>query len=265
MGCAFLAGCLMLRAAPPVPPGPPSDPARSELHAAQLMAAALSAQQAGKEEMQKMDRVFADLEAKYPQNAAIVNGHAEFLWSTEEHARAVEKWRAAEKLDPNFAPALDHLGDVAFGTGEVKKAAEYYERAVRNAPKNAAYHFGYANVVFLFRHDLHDATHLDSDSLLYESLKHFSEASRLEPLNASYARAFAETYYAIPKPDWSEALKAWRHLYDISPQKDFALLNLARVQMKLGNKPEARASLAEIQDPKFERLKARLTERIETE
>lgn len=229
------------------------------------MAVALSARQAGKEEMQKMDGVFADLETKYPQDAAIANGHAEFLWSTGEHARAVEKWRAAEKLDPNFAPALDHLGDVAFGRGEVKKAAEYYERAVRSAPTNAAYHFGYANVVFLFRHDLHDDAHPDSDSLLDESLKHFAEASRLDPLNANYARAFAETFYAIPKPDWSEALKAWRHLYDISPQKDFALLNLARVHMKLGNKPQARASLAEIQDPKFDRLKGRLNERIDAE
>jgi len=265
MGCVFLAGCVFLRATPPGPPAPTPDTARGELHAAQLMAASLFIRQAGKEEMQKMDGVFAELEVKYPQDAAIVNGHAEFLWSTEDRDRAVEKWRAAEKLDPNFAPALDHLGDVAFGLGEVKKAADYYARAVRIAPDNAAYHFGYANVVFLFRHDLHDATHADSDSLLDESLKHFAEASRLDPLNTNYARAFAETYYAIPKPDWSEALKAWRHLYDISPTKDFALLNLARVHMKLGNKPEARASLGEIQDPKFDRAKARLKGRIEVE
>jgi len=119
--------------------------------------------------------------------------------------------------------------------------------------------------VFLFRHDLHDGAHPDSDSLLDESLKHFAEASRLEPLNASYARAFAETFYAVPKPDWSEALNAWRQLYEISPQKDCALLNLARVHMKLGNKPEARSSLAEVQDPKYDRMKARLQERIEAE
>lgn len=229
------------------------------------MAAALFARRAGKEELQQMDGIFAGLETKYPQSAAIVNGHAEFLWSVEEHARAVEKWQAAEKLDANFAPALDHLGDVAFGAGEVRKAADYYARAVRNAPNNATYHFGYANVVFLFRHELHDATHRDSDSLLDEALQHFAEASRLEPLNADYARTLAETFYVLPKPDWNEALKAWRHFYDISPQKDFALLNLARVHMKLGNKPEARANLAEIQDPRFDRLKARLKERIEVE
>lgn len=254
-----------MRAVPPAPPAPPQDTARGELHAAQLMAASLFARQAGKEDMQKMDHIFADLEVKYPNDVAIVNGRAEFLWETEEHARAVEKWRAAEKLDPKFGPVLDHLAEVALGLGEVKKAADYFARAVHSTPNDAAYHFGYANVLFLFRHDLHDAGHPDSDSLIDESLKHFAEAARLEPLNADYARAFAETFYAIPKPDWNEALKAWRHLYDISTQKDFALLNLARVYLNLGNKPEARASLTEIQDPKFDRLKTRLRERIESE
>ena len=66
-------------------------------------------------------------------------------------------------------------------------------------------------------------------------------------------------------PDWRTALRAWQHFYDITPQKDFALLNLARVHMKLGNKEEARTSLSRIQSPEFDRLKTRLGERIETE
>ncbi|MEP6671827.1 MAG: tetratricopeptide repeat protein [Chthoniobacter sp.] len=262
MAGAFLLGTVFLRAAPPAPP--PSTP-QGELHAAQLMEAALLARQAGREELLKLDGVFRDLETKYPRDAAIKNGHAEFLWTIGEHSRAVETWLAAEKLDPHNAAVLDHLGGSAFAAGEVKKAAGYYARAVSNAPENAAYHFSYANLVFLFRHDLHDATHSESDSLIDEALQHFAEAARLEPLNAEYARAFAETFYSVAKPDWGEALKAWQHLSDISSQKDFALLNLARVHMKLGNKPEARASLALVQDPKFDRLKARLIERIDRE
>jgi tetratricopeptide (TPR) repeat protein len=149
--------------------------------------------------------------------------------------------------------------------GEVKKAVEYYARAIHSVPNNADYHFNYANVVFLFRHDLHDATHPDSNGRITEALQHFAEATRLQPTNADYARAFAETFYSIPQPDWHEALKAWQHLYDLSAEKDFALLNIARVHLKLGNKPEARAALAQVQDPKFARLKGRLSERIETE
>jgi tetratricopeptide (TPR) repeat protein len=259
----LLLGISCLHAAPPVTP--PAETPQGELHAAQWMAAALFARQADQEELQKLDRVFADLEAKYPRDAAMANGHAEFLWNTGEHDRAWKTWLAAEKLDPNNATVLDHLGGCSLATSEVKKAAGYYARAVSIAPDNADYQFSYANVAFLFRHDLHDAAHPDSESMLVEALQHFSEAARLEPLNAEYARAFAETFYALEKPDWHEALKAWQHLADILPAKDFALLNIARVQMKLGRKPEARASLAQIQDPKYGRLKARLSERIEAE
>ncbi len=259
---ALLWGSAILRSAPPSPP--PETP-QGELHAAQMLEVALLARQAGAEELQKLDRVFSSLEAKYPGDAAIKNGHAEFLWSIDERPRAVETWLAAEKLDPHNGAVLDHLGGSFLAAGNVKKAAGYYARAVSSAPDNAGYHFSYANLVFLFRHDLHDAAHPESDSLLEEALKQFAEAARLEPLNADYARAFAETFYSMPKPEWREALKAWQHLSDISSQKDFALLNLARVHMKLGNKPEARASLALVQDPKYDRLKARLIERIETE
>jgi len=262
IACVLLSGSAFLRSAPPAPP--PSTPL-SELHAAQLMEATLLARQAGPEELQKLDRIFGDLETKYPLDAAIKNGHAEFLWSIGEQHRAVAAWLAAEKLDPNNAAVLDHLAGSSFAAGEVKKAAGYYVRAMGSAPDNAGYHFSYANLVFLFRHELHDAAHPESNSLLEEALKHFAEAARLEPRNTEYARAFAETFYSMAKPEWPEALKAWQHLSDISPQKDFALLNLARVHMKLGNKPEARASLALIQDPKYDRLKARLIERIEAE
>jgi tetratricopeptide (TPR) repeat protein len=262
LGCALLLGGTQLHA---VPPAPPPQTSQGELHAAQLMAAGLFARQAGPEELQKLERTFADLDAKYPGDAAVRNGHAEFLWGMGERNRAVKTWQEAEKLDPKNGAVLDHLAGNAVALGDVKKAAGYYARAVSSAPENAGYHFSYANVMFLFRHELHDTAHPESDGLIDEALKHFAEAARLEPLNAEYARGFAETFYSVTEPDWREALKAWQHVYEISPQKDFALVNLARVQMKLGNKPEARAALTQVQDPKFSRLKGRLSERIEAE
>ena len=259
---AVLLAALPAHAGVPLPP-PPS--ALEELHAAKLVEAALFARKAGLEDWQKMERIYTDLEVKYPRDPAIWNGHAEFLWSIDERHRAVEAWLAAEKLDPANAAVLDHLGGSFLAAGEVKKSAGYYARAAASAPDNAAYHFAYANIAFLFRHDLHDATHPDSESVLNEALKQFSEAVRLQPLNADYARAFAETFYTISKPDWHAALQAWQHFHEISPQKDFAFINLARVQMKLGNKDEARASLAQVQGSEFARIKARLSERIESE
>ncbi len=229
------------------------------------MEAALLARQAGAEDLKKMERIYADLAAKYPKDAAMKNGQAEFLWNEGKHERAVEAWLAAEKIDPANPVVLDHLGGSSLSAGDAKKAASYYERATANAPDNAAYHYNYANVAYLFRHELLNTVRPDATAVLRHALGHFAEASRLQPLNTEYARAYAETFYTIPDPDWQTALQAWQHFYEITPGKDFALLNLARVQMKLGQKPAAIESLSKIQDPHFEHLKARLRERLDKE
>jgi len=250
------------RGAAPLPP--PESP-QAELRAAKLLETALDARHAGDQDWQKLENIYTDLEARYPGESAVRNSHAEFLWNKGEQRRAVDTWLAAEKLDPSDAVVLDHLGGSFLAAGDAKKAAGYFARAVESAPDNAGYHFSYANVAFLFRHELHDAIHPDSEAVLDEAMKQFSEAARLQPLNAEYARAFAEAFYTVSKPDWHAALQAWQHFYEVSARKDFALLNLARVHLKLGNKTEARASLARIQGTEYGRLKARLSEQIDSE
>ena len=262
LSMAMLLGACLLRV---FGQAPATAPAQDELRAAKLLETALFARQAGADEWQKLDRIHTDLDAKYPRDANVRNAHAEFLWSIGDRARAVEVWLAAEKIDRRNAIVLEHLGGSFLAAGDAKKAAGFYGRAVSSAPTDAACHYNYANVSFLFRHELRDATRPTDDAVILDALAHFSEAARLQPLDPDYARSYAETFYSVPVPDWHAALRAWQHFYDISPQKDFALLNLARVHMKLGNKPEARATLSRIQSPEFDRLKARLGERIETE
>jgi len=262
----FLAVCLAgLLAFSPASARAAEPTARDELAAAELMETALLARQAGLEDMRKMETVYAGLVAKYPKDAAVRNGQAEFFWNEGKRDRAVETWQAAEQLDPKNAVVLDHLGDCHLGNGEAKKAAGYYARATASAPANPAYHYSYANVAYIFRHELLDVDHPDAAAVLRLALHHFGEASRLEPLNIEYARAYAETFYTMPDPDWPTALQAWQHFYEITPGKDFALLNLARVHMKLGHKPQARESLSQIKSPEYDRIKTRLRERIEAE
>ena len=177
----------------------------------------------------------------------------------------MSEWLAAEQIEPGNATVLDHLGGAFLAAGAVKKSAAYYGQAVASAPGNAAAQFSFANVLFLFRHQLLDARQPDAEAVLQRALGHFAAASRLEPLNADYARAYAETFYTMARPDWSAALAAWQHFLEVTPQKDFANTNLARVYMKLGQKTEARSRLNEIHGGDSARLKARLLERIEAE
>jgi tetratricopeptide (TPR) repeat protein len=236
-----------------------------ELRAAKLMETTLFARQAEPAEWRKLDRFYEELGAKYPADATVKNAHAEWLWTMGEHDRAVDRWLAAEKIDPKNAVVLDHLGGSFLAGGDAKKAAAYYARATASVPENATYHHAYANVAFMFRHELLDAARPDASAMLRHALAHFAEAARLDPLNPEFARAYAETFYTVPDPDWSEALRAWQHVYEISPNRDFALLNIARVQMKLGDKNAAKESLARVQGSEFHGLRNRLRERIDTE
>lgn len=244
---------------------PAAPTAQEELRAAKLLETALLARRAGAEETDRLEKIYAALREKYPADAAVRNAHAEFLRGRGEAERAGGMWEEAVALDPQNAVALDHLAGRWLAAGEVKKSAACYARAVESAPGNAAYRFAFANVTFLFRHELSSAAQPDEAAVLAHALADFAAASRLAPLNPEYARAYAETFYSVPKPDWSEALTAWRHFSEISPQKDFAQANLARVHMKLGQKDAARACLEKIRGAAFQRIKARLRERIETE
>ena len=244
---------------------PAAPTAQEELRAAKLLETALLARRVGPEETARLEKIYAALLEKYPDDAAVRNAHAEFLWSRGESERAVGMWEEAVALDPKNAVALDRLAARWLAAGEVKKSAACSARAVESAPDNAAYRFAFANLTFLFRHELRSAAQPDEAAVLAHALADFAAASQLAPLNPEYASAYAETFYSLPKPDWGDALAAWQHFSEISPKKDFAQANLARVHMKLGQKDAARACLEKIQGADFQRIKARLSERLETE
>ena len=239
------------RAFAQAPAGPA---AQEELRAAKLVEIAVLARPASAEDTRKLNEIYAGLTAKYPRDATVRNAHAEFLASLGEQERA---------LAPKNAVVLNHLAEHWAAAGEVQKSAAFYARAVESAPENAAYRFAFANVTFLFRHELLSAAQPDEAAVLDHALADFAAASRLAPLNADYARAYAETFYSVVKPDWKAALAAWQHFAEISPQKDFAQANLVRVHLKLGQTEAARACLNRIQGADFENLKAKLNGQIE--
>lgn len=234
-----------------------------ELRAAKLMELTLAAKNADAQEWSKLDKVYSDLDIKYPRNVAVEGEWAQYLWDRGEKLLAMEKWETVTKMDPKNGPALSSLGNGYLGMGKIKQAADHFTRASDSAPDNASYHFDLGNVLFLFRHDLLDAEALDESRVIQRALRHFGEAARLEPLNIEYAKGYADTFFYAKPPDWATALTAWTHYLEITPHKDFAYSNLARVHMEMGQKEEARACLAQIHGVEFDHLKARLNQRID--
>lgn len=236
-----------------------------ELQAAKLMQAALAAREATPEEWRKLDDAYSSLITRNPRDVAVRSARAEFLWQRGDQAGAITEWQIAEKFDPKNAEILSHLGDGFLARGEARKAADYYARAAASSPASAPVHFALANVQFLFRHELLDEARPDAASVLDSALAHFAEASRLAPENADYARAYAETFYSVQKPDWVAALSAWQTVQRLNLQPDFALLNQARIHLKLGQFDAARRSLQQIQAPDYQKLKSRLEKKVAAE
>jgi len=211
----------------------------------------------------RVEQIYYQVVRDHPQSVPAQNALAAFLWKTGEAEEAVEHWRTAQRLDPENAEAANSLGGAYLGIGRVREAAEQFLLAVRFENHNPDYHFDLGNVEFIFRSDLTAAWKIDSAELLQRALFQFREASRLAPTDVEYARAYAETFYGMPSPDWKEAQVAWQHYLELSTNRNFAYLQLARVSLKRHNKAEALSFLDKISDSSFSEIKEKLRKQAE--
>jgi tetratricopeptide (TPR) repeat protein len=195
---------------------------------------------------------------EHPTSAPAHLAYAEFLSENGNLRAAIAHWREAQRLDPGNAATANSLGGAYLRMGRAAESAEQFYRAIELAGGNAAYHFNLANVEFMLRHDLQAAWKVDPSEVLRRALAEFRAASDLSPNDIEYARAYAETFYGMPDPDWAEAALAWKRVLALSPTGDFAYLQLARVSLKRGDANEARRCLAKLTDSRNEGLKRKL-------
>ena len=67
----------------------------------------------------------------------------------------------------------------------------------------------------------------------------------------------------MPNPDWEQAQAAWQHYLELSTNRNFAYLQLARVSLKRHKKPEALFFLDKISDSSFSQVKEKLRKQAE--
>jgi len=188
----------------------------------------------------------------------IWEAYANFLADQNRGSEALKAFQETRRLQPENARAAHSMGETALEIGEIPDAFSAFQDATRLNPQSGLYHFSLANVCFLFRRQIG----MEETAAIAEAMEQFSQACTVEPLNMDYARAYAETFYEIPHPNWEEAEKAWKHLLEIAPDKSFAQLNLARVCLKVGKKAEARAWLGKIHDTAYQSVKEKISRQV---
>jgi Tfp pilus assembly protein PilF len=234
-----------------------------EIKAANEAAEALANPDVTARERLRVEQIYYQLIRDNPQSVPAQNALAAFLWKNGNPEAAVEHWRIAQGLEPANAETANSLGGAYLRMGLVREAAEQFLLAVRSESDNPDYHFDLGNVEFIFRNDLTAAWKIDSAELLQRALFEFREASRLAPMNLEYARAYAETFYGMPNPDWKAAQVAWEHFLELSTNRNFAYLQLARVSLKQHKKAEALSFLDKISDSSYSEVKEKVRKQAE--
>jgi Flp pilus assembly protein TadD len=234
-----------------------------EIKAAHKAAEALANPNVTAKERLRVEQIYYQLVRDNPQSVPAQNALAGFLWKNGKAEAAVEHLRIAQGLEPANAESANSLGGAYLGLGRVSDAAEQFLLAIHLEAANPLYHFNLANVEFVLRSDLTAAWKIDSAELLQRALFQFREASRLAPMDLDYARAYAETFYGMPNPDWKEAQVAWQHYLELSTNRNFAYLQLARVSLKQHKKAEALSFLDKISDSSYSELKEKLRKQAE--
>jgi len=234
-----------------------------EIKSAHKAAAALANPNVTAKERLRVEQIYYQLVRDHPQSVPAQNALAAFLSKNGKLEAAIEHWRTAQRLQPENGEAANSLGGAYLRMGRVREAAEQFLLAVHSESDNPDYHFDLGNVEFVFRRDLTTAWKIDSAKLLQRALFQFREARRLPPPNLKYARAYAEAFYGMPNPDWEEAQVAWQHYLELSTDRNFAYLHLARVSLKRHKKAEALSFLDKISDSSYFEVKEKLRKQAE--
>src|SRR5262249_35710364 len=145
----------------------------------------------------------------HPDHARARLAYGSFLNDIGQEDAAEAQWDRAREVDPKNAAAWDNLATLYGHNGNVRKAFEYYGKAIELAPGESIYYQNLATVVFLFRKDAMEYYHITEQEVFAKAMELYHKALALDPENFRLAAEVAQTYYGI-KPPKSGDLEADR-------------------------------------------------------
>jgi tetratricopeptide (TPR) repeat protein len=206
--------------------------------------------------------------SQHPDDARARLAYGNFLNARHDEAGAEVQWEKALELDPKNAAVYNNLACRYSETGPVKKAFEYFERALLLAPSEAAHYHNFGDTVYVLRKSAMEHYGLTEQQIFEKALLLYSNAVRLQPQNFAYGWDFAQTYYAIKPLPTEPALVAWTNTLQAAHneiERESIYLHFARIKMLAGKLAEARGQLKIVTNDAHLELKTRLLSRIEAE
>lgn len=179
----------------------------------------------------------------HPQHTRAMVAFGSLLYDQGREEEGIRWWEKAIALDPREAYAYNNIANHYGHSGRAADALKLYDKAIALEPAEPVFRFNWATVCVTFRNDARTVYGWTKEEIYRHCLEQFRKARDLAPQDFDLASAYAQTFYAMPEPDWQEAYAAWKFCLDLpldDAQRQFVYANLARAGVELGRYDEAR-------------------------
>ena len=203
---------------------------------------------------------------QHPDHARAHLAYGSFLMETHEEEEAVNQMEKARDLDPKNPAAWNNLANYYGHRSPVKKAFEYYAKAIELNPNESVYYQNLATTVFLFRPDAMEFYKIDEPQVFDKALDLYRKAMKFDPDNFVLASDYAQTYYGIRPMRTGDAIAAWESALKIAPdakEREGVYIHLARIKLNAERFDEVRQHLNSVTNEMYAPLKNRLLRNLE--
>jgi tetratricopeptide (TPR) repeat protein len=189
-----------------------------------------------------------------------------FLGDMHDEDGAQQQLEKALELDSKDPAVYNNLANIYGHTGPVKKAFEFYAKAVELNPNEPVYYHNFGTTVYLFRKDAREYFGITEQQVFDKALQLYDKAMKLDPTNFPLASDVAQTYYGIKPIRTEDALKAWTNALSIAHdeiEREGVYLHFARIKLHAERFEEARAHILAVTNSMYDELKNRLQRNID--
>ena len=215
--------------------------------------------------LEPVRKAYDDFIEQHPRHTRARVAYASFLGDTKDEESAEDQLEKALALDTNSPAIYNNLANIYGHIGPVKKAFEYYSRAIELNPLEPVYYHNFGTTVYLFRNDAMEYFNFTQAQVFAKAFELYSNAMRLDPDNFPLASDIAQTYYGIQPLRADEALKAWTNALHIAHdeiEREGVYIHFARIKYLTGRYAEARAQLDCVTNDMYLVLKHRIERNI---
>ena len=209
---------------------------------------------------------YEDFISRHPNHAGVRVAYGSFLNDLHDEEGAQAQWEKALALNSKDPAAYNNLANLYTHVGPIKKAFEYYGKAIELSPREPLYYHNLGDVVYLFRKDAMQCYSLTEQQVYDKALELYCQALKLAPDDFPLASDVAQTYYGIKPLRLEDALRAWTNALAIAHdeiEREGVYLHFARLKLHAERFAEARAHLNAVTNDMYAELKKRLTRNLD--